>query len=1088
MRKGLGALLLAVLSGWPAGLAAQSLTGRVVGTVRDGTGAAVAGAAVTLEQPDTGLVRRTTSSSTGDYSFTFVPAGKYTVQVESAGFQGMKREATVTVQGIVRVDLDLAPAGRVEDVTVEATPPPIRTDSAELGEVVTAQRISELPLNGRRFTDLVLLNAGAGISTSGTSDAPLLQTGLNLNINGSRPTHNNYTIDGVTATDYYFSNLSASTSVDAIAEFKIASGQYGAEFGGKGGGHVNVVTRSGSNDFRGTAFEFLRNDTFDSRNYFAPKDQPVPPFKQNQFGGSLGGPVLKNRLFFFANYEGSRTRQTLTRLATVPTAAMRAGDFSGLNPIFDPATTAPNGSRSPFEGNVIPGNRIDPVALTLLELVPLPNRPGLANNFLGQAARSRDDDQVNLRLDYSMSHGDLLFARFSANEIDADEPFGARGSNALPGFASNVTTSSRNGALSYTRNLSSRHVMNLLLGYNRVSGGVNTANQSLDLARKAGILVLQDVSADLRGVPAINTTFTSAFGDDLSTLIRTDSTYQASAQFYFSAGSHALTYGADVMRHQFEPYTAIFARGSISYSGRYTASTSTGSNGNGFADFLLGFPNSGTALSGNAIEEARSTWYGLFVQDNWRAGRKLTLNLGLRYDLMPPFYDKGDRLAAIDLAGKRVVVSSSDGHIGAGSDFARYATGFPLPFVTSEEAGWPRSLVKTDKTNIAPRLGFAYSINPKTVLRGGYSIVYSVPPLNLQARMDRNPPFSGLLSPSNTANPSFTTRTMFADAASPPSFGFLANDFKNSRVMQWSIGVDRELGPTAIYVAYVGSKTDFLDWFGGGNPASACALGAACPVLESRRIYPGLGAFTISRNDARARYDALQVRVEQREWKGLSYVASFAWAKALDNASSSSGDDNSVTNDPFNLDADWGPSSFDRRLTFVLSYGWRLPFGDGRRFLNHKGALNALFGNWTLGGIVTARSGDHFSVSLANCPANIGGGCRTDITADPNLPSGDRTPQRWFDTTVFRAPAVGQFGNQGRNIIEGPGFFQWDFSAHKDFPWGADRKVQLRLEVFNVTNHANFGKPDGRFGAASFGTISTALDARQAQIGVKLFF
>jgi outer membrane receptor protein involved in Fe transport len=1064
---------------------AQSLAGRVVGTVKDESGAAIADAAIVLEQTGTGLVRRTTSSSTGDYNFSFVPIGDYTVSAEGAGFAVSKKAVTVAVQATVRVDFGLGVAERAEDVTVEATAPAVRTDSAELGEVITEERISDLPLNGRRFSDLVLLSAGSGLSTAGTSDTPLLQTGPNLNINGSRSTHNSYTIDGVTATDYYFSNLSISTSVDAIAEFKIVSGQYGAEFGGKGGGHVNVVTRAGSNEFRGTAFEFLRNDAFDSRNYFAPEDEPVPPFRQNQFGGSLGGPIVKNRLFFFANYEGSRTTSTITQLATVPTAAMRQGNFSALNPIYDPGTTT-GGTRQPFPGNVIPAGRLDPAAQVLLELVPLPNRPGIANNYLGQAERDREDDQVNLRLDYSMEGGNLLFGRLSIGQIEALEPFGARGSNALPGFPSLVNTNSRNAAISYTRNLSSRHVMNVLLGYNYVDGGINTQNQHLDIARRAGIQVLQDVSPELRGVPSVSTNFTSTFGDDLSTLIRTNSTYQASAQFFFSTGRHGITYGAEVMRHRFEPLAAINARGTMSFTGRYTAGTTTGTNGNGFADFLLGLPSSGSVLSGNAIERARSTWYGVFVQDNWRVRDDLTVNLGLRYDLMPPFYDEDNRLSAIDLEGRRVIVSSSDGQVGEGADFARYAS-FPLPFVTSEEAGWPRSLIDTDKTNISPRLGFAYSFDPKTVLRGGYSIVYSVPPLNLQARMDRNPPFSGLLSPSNpVAAPRFTIRNMYADATSPPSFGYLVRDFRNSRVMQWSVGVDREFGPVGLAVAYVGAKTDFLDWFGGANPVAACA--ANCAPIEQRRRYPGLGNFTNSNNNAEASYNALQVRATGREWKGLSYVASFTWSKALDNSSSSSGDNNSVANDPVDLDNDWGPSSFDRRLAFVLSYGWRLPFGEGRRFLNRTGLANAVLGGWTVGGIVTAKSGDHFSVSIANCPSNTGGGCRASIIRDPNLPPGDRTPERWFDTEAFVPPPVGQFGNQGRNIVEGPGFFVWDLSLHKNIGLGGDRFAQLRLEMFNVTNRANFERPDNRFNAASFGAVSAAGPARQMQIGLKLNF
>jgi outer membrane receptor protein involved in Fe transport len=1080
------ALALVLVWALAAPVAAQTLSGTIVGEVKDSSGASLPGATVLLDQPDTGFQKTQVTTGSGDYIFTFVPPGAYTVTVTMSGFNSVKRPVTLQAAATIRSDFALGVAGMAEDVLVEAAPPVVRTENAELGEVINQARIASVPLNGRRFADLVLLNAGAGVSTSGTSDTPLLQTGPNLNINGARPTHNSYSIDGVTATDYYFSNLSASTSVDAIQEFRIASGQYGAEFGGKGGGHVHVVTKSGSNEWRGSAFDFLRDDAFDSRNHFAPKDGEKPPFRQNQFGGSLGGPVVRNRLFFFANYEGLRTDETITKLATVPTAAMRAGNFAGLSPIYDPATTAGNGSRSPFPGNRIPTERLDPAALVLLETIPLPNRDGIVNNHLGQGLRNRDDNQLNLRLDYGTARGDRLFARFSLNEIDALEPFGSRGNNTLPGFASNVSTSSRNGALNYTRSLSPRHVMNVLLGLNRVSGGIDTTNQELDIARRAGLLVIADGPDELRGVPAVNTTFTSAFGDDTSTLLRTNTTYQAAVQFNLATGSHALTYGFEVMRHHFEPYTAIFARGSYTYSGRYTASTATGSNGNGFADFMLGIPFSGSALSGNAIERARSTWYGFYVQDNWRPTPKLTLNLGLRYDLMPPFYDEDNRLAAIDVDGRQVVVSSSDGQVGDGADPDKYARNYPLPFVSSEQAGWPRSLVDTDWTNIGPRLGVAYSVSPTFVVRGGYSIAYSIPPLNLQARMDRNPPFSGLLSPSNTVAPSFTTQTAFADAAAPPSFGFLRRDFRNTRVHQWSIGVDKELGRFGLSAAYVGTKSDFLDWFGTGNPATPCV--APCAVLEQRRVYPGLGGFTYSSNDARARYDGLQLRLDQKPWNGLRSVASFTWSKSLDNSSSSSGDDNSVANDPFDLDADWGPSSYDRRLAFVLSYGYKLPFGRGERWLNDGGIGAAILGGWELAGVVTAKSGDHFSVSIATCPSNSGGACRTDMTGDPNLPSGERTETRWFDTTVFRASPAGEFGDQGRNVLVGPGYFSWDFLAHKTFSLAARHQLQLRVEVFNLTNHVNYGRPDNRFGAASFGAISVAGPARQMQFGARYSF
>lgn len=1069
----------------PGAVNAQTVSGRIVGTVHDSTDGILPGATIVLSQPSTGFQQVQVANEAGEFAFSFVPPGEYTVVATMMGFTEVKRAITVQAQSAVRADLILPVEGVAEAVVVQATAPLVRTEDAELGEVFTEKQIAAVPLNGRRFADLVLLNTGAGVSTSGTSDTPLLQTGPNLNINGTRSTHNTYSIDGVTATDYYFSNLSASTSVDAIQEFRIASGQYGAEFGGKGGGHIQVVTKSGSNTFRGTAFEFFRDDALDSRNYFAPDDDDKPPFRQNQFGGSLGGPIIRNRLFFFANYEGLRTRETTTKAATVPTAAMRAGDFSGVNTIYDPATAAANGTRSAFPGNAIPAGRIDPAALILLESVPLPNRDGISNNYLGQATRSRDDNQFNLRLDYGTAGGNRLFGRISVNEIDALEPFGSRGTNSLPGFASNVTTSSRNGALSYTHSLSQRHVMNVLFGLNRVSGGINTTNQALDIARRAGLQVIADGPDELRGAPVIDTNFTSTFGDDTSTLLRTNTTYQAAVQFHLNAASHNLNYGFELMRHHFEPYTAIFARGSYTFSGRYTASTITGSNGNGLADFMLGYPFSGTALSGNAIERARSTWYALYLQDNWQVRSGLTVNLGVRWDIMPPFYDRDDRLAAIDIEGRRVIMSSSNGEVGEGADPAKYDS-YPLPFVTSEEAGWPRSLVDTDWSNVGPRLGIAQSIGSSMVLRGGYSTTYSVPPLNLQARMDRNPPFSGLLSPVNTPTPSFTTQTAFADAASPPSFGFLRKDFRNTRIQQWSAGVDKQLGAFGMWVAYVGTKTDYLDWFGTGNPAAPCV--APCAPLEQRRVYPGLGGFTYSSNDARARYDALQVRVNQQPWQGLQTTTSFTWSKSRDNSSSSSGDANSVANDPFNLDGDWGPSSFDRRYAFVTSYMYRLPFGRGERWLADGGAIAAILGDWELSGVVTAKSGDHFSVSIATCPSNSGGACRTDMTGDPNLPRGERTATRWFDPTVFGPSAPGTFGNQPRNELIGPGYFSWDFMAHKNLLSTGNHQLQLRLEVFNLTDWTNFVKPDSRFGAASFGAISSAGPGRQVQLGLKYTF
>lgn len=1066
---------------------AQTTGGRVLGTVRDTSGGVMPGATLTLVQLATGQTQTAHSNNDGTYEFSVVLPGEYELQAALDGFQSIRRSLTVQVLSTLRSDFELPVAGIDDQVIVIGEPPVVRGVTSDIGEVISDTRIVSLPLSGRRFSDLVLLTTGTAVSATGTSDTPLLQTGPNLNINGARPTHNSFSIDGVTATDYYFSNLSASTSVDAISEFKIQAGQYSAEFGGKGGGHVSVVTKSGANRFSGTAFEFLRNDAFDARNAFAGPDEGVPPFKQNQFGFSLGGPVLRNRVFFFANYEGSRTRSTITKLATVPTDAMRRGDLSAFSVVYDPLTTTAAGDRTPFPGNQIPLERINPAALLLLDTIPRPILPGVVNNFRGSGKRTRDDDQVNVRVDVVASNADRLFARFSGNKIDAIEPFGARGTNGLPGFPSNVSTQARNAAVNYTRVLTTHQVVNVLFGYNQVEGGVQTMNQAIDIAGRAGIGILDQSPTSLRGVPAVNTNFTTPFGDDLSTLLRDNYTYQLSGQLYWSRGRHSLKYGGDIMWHRFRPYTPIFARGSYNFSGQYTAPRRSGSGGNGYADFLLGYPTSATALDGNAFEDARATWYGLFIQDDWRVSDRLTLNLGLRYDYAEPFYDEGNRISAIDVDGMRVVVASSGGRLAPEANFDRFGTGVIIPFVTSEDAGYPRSLVDPDRRNFGPRLGAAFALTPQTALRGGYSIVYSVPPLNLQARMDRNPPFAGLISAINTPDPRLTIQSAFAESSASPSFGFLARDFKNARIQQWSAGVDHELGRgLGLSAAYVGSATDRLDWFGTGNPASPCV--APCPPLESRRLYPGLGNFTVSRNDAKARYHALQLRASQRQRAGLNYTASLTWSKSLDNSSTSSGDDNETANDPRNLAGDWGPSSFDRRLVFALSYGYELPFGQGRRWLDTGGVVDLLFGGWEFGGIFSAQSGNHFSVSIANCPANIGGACRADIIENGNLPPGERSPTRWFNTSAFRAPAQGQFGNQGRNTLVGPGFASWDISLQKGFRLGGSARAQLRLEVFNLTNRVNYDNPDRRFGAASFGVITSARSARQGQIGLRLSF
>ncbi len=1073
------ALVLASIGSHP--IRAQSAAGSVVGTVHDASGAVILGANVTLVETSTLVTKAVKTLSSGDYTFSFVQPGNYKVKVEARGFAAIERPIRVDLGSTVRADFDLTVGGTATQVTVLGTAPLLQTDSAEVSDVISQRSVNELPLNGRQYSDLILLTPGATISAAGTSDTPLLQTGLDLNVNGARPTQTAYSIDGVTATDYYFDNLSASTSIDFISEFKVLSGQQDASLGNKGGGQVVILTKSGTNAFHGTLFEFVRNSAFDSKNFFTPAGGPVPPLNENQFGASVGGPILHEKLFFFANYEGDRTSNTLTTVGSVPTLAMRAGDFSAQAPIYDPTTTLPNGTRTQFPGNKI--TKIDPAAAYLLKFIPQPTSSVTSNNYNGSGMHNEDQEQGNGRIDYTAG-ANSIFGRLSINRITEFDPFGSRGTNVLPGFASNVSTDSTNVAINYTRVFSNSFVMNVLVGFNRVNGGIGTTNQAEDFGTAVNIFPLNQNPQFLRGIPVVSTTFDSPFGDDTSTLFRKDNTFQEGAQFTYIFGKHSLTFGGQVMRQQFNPLAATYARGSYTFSPRYTSSTQGGSNGNGFADFLLGLPFSALALEGNAYENGRSTWYGGFIQDNWHMLQRLTLNLGLRYDYIGPLYDWGDRLSSFDIPSQRVVISAPNGTIAPN---ATYTAGVTVPFVTSQTANWPRSLYSTGNLDFAPRVGLAYSVTPTFVIRGGYSLIFSSPPLNLQARMDRNPPFSELISPQNPLVPGFTTSTAFTGALGTPSFGLVSRDFLNVRVQEWSFGLQTAIGTgRTVDVGYVGSTTDRLDWQGPGNPATPCATN--CPSLTSRLEYPALGSFTLYDNAAKANYNALQVAVKQQAWNGLFFDFAFTYSKTLADSSSSSGDSNLVANNPADVLGDYGPASFDHRIDTILSGGYDLPFGRGKQFLNNRGALTAIAGNWQLGGIFNQHAGEHLSVGISSCPANNGAGCRTNLNGNPNLDKSQRLVTHWFNTAEFAASPAGTFGNQRANSIVGPGYVDLDFYAHKQFLFGEERALQLRVETFNLFNHPDFGNPISTFGASNFGSITSAMPAREFQFGAKFNF
>src|SRR6266568_2158990 len=626
-------LLIAVSFG---SIAAAQNSAEIEGTVRDITGAVLPGVAITIISRGSGQERQHVSDANGRFVASTLSPGEYTIRAELLNFKTQVREGiTLQVGQRVNIDLLLQVGTITEEVTVTEAEPLLRTSNAEISEVINNQRLADLPLNGRQFVQLTLLSDNVYLTPIGTRGAALSQTGRQVVIAGQRVGHNLYTLDGVSITDQYFNNLVISPSIDALQEFKIQKSIYSAEFGGKSSANVNAVTKSGTNRYHGTVLEFLRNDIFDTRNYFDSPNKAKPPLRLNQYGGSLGGPVLKNRVFFFTNYEGSRERRALTRTFSLPSEKVRSGDFAGLPTIYDPLRTDATGRRLPFTANKIPAERLNPVALAFLQNVPLPTSAGEVQNFLASPSIKNDSDQATGRLDYAISPRDTFFARFTGANMVTFQPYGNSNLNEtlVPGFGYQIVTRSRNLALSHTHVFAPNLINEFRAGYLRVTGGQESENRGVDFASISG---LQGVTHDpgKAGYPAINVADAyNSMGDPGTLTLRKNNSFDFFDNVSWTAGAHSLKFGTYIYRLRFNPLSSPNARGSLNFTPRYTSSAPGLADGNAFADFLLGYPSSAQAGIGRGETDGRTLWTHFYAQDDWRPSGKVTLNLGLRYEI-----------------------------------------------------------------------------------------------------------------------------------------------------------------------------------------------------------------------------------------------------------------------------------------------------------------------------------------------------------------------------------------------------------------------------------------------------------------------
>ena len=1082
----LGALLL--LAG-TVPLAGQANTGELEGVVRDESGAVLPGATVIATHIESDFSVERVTGADGRYYMAALPIGEWTISAELPGFRRVVRTGIFLDLGrTLELPFQLDLGQITEEVTVSAAAPLLQSTTAEISDVIGTREVEQIPLNGRQFLQLAQLSDAVVIPPGGTRGAALQQAGPLPNVGGQRAGHNIYLLDGVKVTDELFNNLVINPSIDSIQEFKIQKSMYPAEFGGKASALINVATKSGGNRVHGSAFTFVRDERFDAHNYFDPPEQPVPPLDQRQFGGSLGGPLVNDRTFVFVSFEGQRTNRSLTKTFSVPSQAVRAGDFSGQSPICDPLTRdlATGACGALFPGNGIPADRMDPVAAAFLEAVPLPTRDGEVQNLTSVERSESDINQFSARIDHRFGRADRFFARFSTFDADTLQPFGTsvQEESLIPGFGRTLTTRTRNLAVSYARPIGRTFLSETRFGWMRVDGGQTSLNRGVDFA---GPLGLAGVTSDPRdiGYPQIDTAgLYSAMGDPTSFVYRNNEHFELYQNVLIDRGSHHFKFGGYWFHLRFRPENPAAPRGHFAYTGRFS--------GNPFADFLLGYPVSARAgIGGRGDEDARTNWIHLFAQDDWRVSDNLTINAGVRYEFNQHMHDVDNRLSTIDLSvpGGRYVIASDD----AGNISPEAETLLPLipiPWVTSAEAGWDRSLLRPSKVRLAPRLGFAWLPDGSggTVVRGGYGVFLNQWAYSVQTAFSRNLPFFLLKQvdvPAGQFVPGADTRSILASDPTGSIGGAIMDyDYQVEYTQTWSGGLQTELGPSQMFeLFYMGSYT-----IGADNSTIRNVPVPGPGSISARRLVPQLASIRAIRFDGTSIYHAVTVTTVRRIRDGFAFTVSYTLSRSEDDASSpgTTAFEANVPQDVRNIfPGEVALSSFDHRHQFVASATYELPFAAGA-----GGMREALLGNWRVNGIVTAQSGAPFTVNVTDDIANIGAGPaqRPNLTGDPNLPLGERTQERWFDTDAFSLQDPFTYGNAARNPVFAPGYFNVDFSLAKNWWLDSGSRLEVRWEIFNLLNRANFDLPNRFFGSPNFGRIFSALNAREMQFGLRWAF
>ena len=1055
---------------------AQFDTGTVVGTVKDKSGASVSDAKVTLTNAETGVSVTRTSNSDGNYEFVSMRAGIYLVSAERQGFSiAILDNLRVEVGARVRADLQLEVGSLQEEVKVTAEANLVQTDNSQRSQVLSTVQIQQLPLNGRSYSTLALLSTGVRRSSISAGREG------SFNVNGLRSTMNNFMLDGLDNNSYATSNQGFSNQImqpppDAVAEVQLITNNQSAEYGHSAGATMNVAYRSGTNQLRGGAWEFFRNTALNASTYFAPPGGQKATLEYNQFGGVLGGPILRNRMFFFGDYEGLRQQTGGVSFATIPTAEQRRGTFAV--DVRDPRTGVvyPAGTQLPMTA----------FATKVLGDLPDPTVAGTANNYSVQRFANTLQNKAGGKLDLQASERLRLFGRFSWRNADTNSEAALR----LPtGTGAGINyTKTRQLALGATYVQSAQSVLEVRLGWSRLRGWSGQANLGTENALSAyGISGLPDDERVAGGLPSqIIAGYTSWGRGTASPQWQFPSTWNPKVNYTWLRGRQSFKVGYEFLRMAQEVQDINPLYGSNTYAGQFTRPAGAAANNlYNISDFMFGL-RSQYDLTNVVVANLRRDLHFPYVQDDIRVNDQLTLNVGLRYEYATPFYERDNNASNFDPTTKTMIRASDE----------------------------DRYLVNPDRNNFGPRLGFAYTPFDKTAIRGGYGVNYTHfnrtgsadvlsynPPQTIVAVVPQTPADPGFL-PAEAGFPAGMTDPSKFDPRTTNVL-YQPRDFVSARTQSWFVSYAREFGPgMLIDVAYVGNRSNDLAMIGNYNQAAANNAAGTIPLAQRERPVAGYGDITYIFNGGEAQYHGVQMKYEWRMGSRVRVLNSLSLSKARDNSSQSlefASGASPAPQDITNLDAEWGLSGYHQPYNNTTSFIWSVPVGRGQRWGSAMSPfLDRVLGGWQLSGINTVTPGEQvnftytpsaaFNVSSIRDSWRGANNYRPNVTCNPYAPEGEQSLTNFFNKSCVSVPTDPSqpFGNAERNSVRGRGFWQFDLAAVKQVTLPGTARIELRVETFNLLNRVNFQAPNANRSLPTFGTITNTFAPRQVQLGARV--